>query len=126
MDEPKALTRADILSSRRTERWVDVPEWGGKVLLRALSLDKFLDVMNVAGDENGAFGKRMVAGMLIDPETDAPMFSESEIALIGEQHDAPMLRIINAAKAMLGLTSDVPKAPDSGLSVTDSTATASS
>ena len=82
--------------------------------------------MNTAGEANGEFGKRLVAEMLIDPETDAPMFSEAEIQTIGEQHDAPMLRIINAAKAMLGLNVDVPKAPDVKSSETDSTVTASS
>ncbi len=125
MAETKALSRADVLNARKPEKWLDVPELGGRVLLRPLSLDKFLAVMDKAGEANGEFGKRLVAEMLIDPETDAPMFSADEIQLIGELHDAPVLRIINAAKQMLGLTADVPKAPASGSSATDSTATAS-
>ncbi len=126
MDELKALTRADVDAAKRPERWLPVPELGGKVLLRSLSLNKFLDVMSTAGEGNGEFGKHLVAEMLIDPVTDEPMFSAAEIHKIGEQHDAAMLRIINAAKTMLGLTADAPKASDSALSEADSTAIASS
>ncbi len=126
MDEPKALSRADILGAKRPERWVDVPELGGKVLLRALSLNKFMDVMAIAGSGDGEFGKRMLAEMVIDPTTNEPMFSADEIALIGEQQDAPMLRLINEAKQLLGLNFSVPKASDSASSATDSIAIASS
>lgn len=123
MPKRKPLTRAAVMAAQLPEMWLPVSELGGDVLLRAMSLDDILEVMNKIGDDNGAFGKALIARMLIDPDTNAPMFTEDELNVIGERNGTAMLRIITEARKFIGLTSDVPKVPDSASSATDSTAT---
>lgn len=106
------LTRDEILTAndKRSER-VDVPEWGGEVIVRSLS-----------GTERDAFeasiterrGRRvdvnlenlrarLVALCVVD-EAGQTLFYPSDVALLGEKSASALQRVFNTAQRINGFS----------------------
>jgi len=104
-DSIKAATK------RKTEL-VDVPEWGGKVLVRAMNVleqEQFWDILDDArkGVQAPA-GKRgsVVLNIAMD-ESGKPLFTAEDAAWIGEQADQHVIdRIFNVIQRLSGTTTE--------------------
>ena len=108
------LTRDDILNANDLQREpVPVPEWGGTVLVRALS-----------GTERDAFeagivhpnGRRMtytldklrarlVALSIVD-EAGVRLFSDKDVVVLGRKSAAALDRVYNVAQRLSGLSAE--------------------
>lgn len=100
----KRLTKADILAApQRQYDTVDVPEWGGEVLIRSWTVAEADEVAKVitAGVEEGYvknFREQIVARSVVEDENaDGPMFSLDEIEQLGQLAPAAMNRVHKAA-----------------------------
>jgi hypothetical protein len=92
-------------------RRVPVPEWFGDVLVRGLtgrgrddyfrSMAKMRKGQQVADPVNAT--AKLCALCIIDPETDGPMWSAAEVALLGEKSAAALHRVEEVAMALSGL-----------------------
>jgi len=91
------LGREQIFGSKDvTHEEVDCPEWGGKVLVRAMTTAeraRFDDA--VSHEKNGSKSYRQLAAVfgVTDKEDGEFVFSLADIAKLGEKSCAPMDRI---------------------------------
>ncbi len=110
----KLLRREDILAASdiQTEE-VEVPEWGGCVLVRGMTgaeRDEFeASVMerkgkNVRFNLNDARAK-LVAACVVD-EAGARVFSDSDVRLLTRKSAAALDRVAQAAQRLSGLRED--------------------
>lgn len=114
----RALTRADILDAddRRTE-WVDVPEWGGRVLVRSLEgleRDRYEGAMARWGrNDKGNLAvegvsvdnlRARLAAMTIIDEDGANLFTEADVLILGHKSAAALDRVFTVAQRLSGLT----------------------
>lgn len=109
------LTRKQILEANDiTTEVVEVPEWGGEVLVKALtgserdSLEKSLVEMRkkqvVIKDNIRA---KFVAASVVDESGDM-LFTEADIAALGQKSAAALERVFKVAQKLAGLSdSDV-------------------
>lgn len=107
-DEPKLLTRDDILAAQDlATKMVDVPEWGGAVVVRGLtgrsrdSLEaRFSDAKgNIDRKLYQDFRAAFVAESIID-EAHNRMFKEADITALGEKSSRALQRVFDAAVAL--------------------------
>jgi hypothetical protein len=103
------LTREAILGARDREiREVATPEWGGTVLVRALSAgqrDAFeLSVTGPDGRERNLANLRArLCALCIVDETGRPIFSAADVAELAERSAAAVERIFNVARRLSGM-----------------------
>lgn len=106
------LTREQILSaSDRNSESVDVPEWGGSVLVSAMSgvardaWEQSLVVRKAGKVEPNMANMRarLVAACLVD-STGARLFGDADIAALGEKSCAALERVCKVAQRLNGLT----------------------
>lgn len=106
-DEPrKALTAADVLAAPRVRpQWVDVPEWGGGVYVRALMAGELDDLQLTLGDEAARedrnFRGRVVALCACDADGH-PLFTEADAGRIAQLDAPPVNRVFLAAQRLNG------------------------
>lgn len=96
-----AILAADDLATER----VPVPEWGGDVLIRAVSLaerEAFEQAAEAADDDNGAVLARMVALTAVDGDG-KPLFMPGDVAALAAKGAAPILRLSRVAMRLNGL-----------------------
>lgn len=107
------LSKDQILQvSDLPEEEVDVPEWGGKVLIRGLTgaeRDAFEEsVMVTRGNSRELnlrnFRAKLVARSIVDPNTKERMFSDTEIHLLGQKSARALQRVFEAALRLNGMT----------------------
>ncbi len=109
------LTRDQIMQADdlRTET-VAVPEWGGEVIVKALTgreRDRF--EASIAGERQGKRVKldleniraRFVAACVVD-EAGQPLFYPSDVALLGEKSAAALQRVFEVGQRLSGLSDD--------------------
>jgi hypothetical protein len=109
------LTKEQILAAADLpEEVVDVPEWGGKVLIRGMTgaeRDKFEEsVMVTRGNSRELnlrnFRAKLVALSIVDPVTKERMFSDNEIAELGKKSARALQRVFEAALRLNGMTAE--------------------
>lgn len=109
------LTREAILAatSLPTEE-VEVPEWGGTVVVRGMDgegRDEFEASMlverggQVVQDAANTRAK-LAARCIIDPETREPMFTQQDVYALGKLSGAALNRVFAVASRLSGLRSD--------------------
>ncbi|USC17041.1 hypothetical protein [Rhodococcus sp. 11-3] len=111
------LSKSAILAvdDRRYEE-VDVPEWGGKVLVRSLSgkeRDQF-ETSTVSVNKKGQpvqnlenVRARLLAMSIVDPEDRSKLlFSQKEVAILGDKSARALQRIFNACQEINAITED--------------------
>src|SRR5688572_21180844 len=97
------LTREQILKKRDLPREpVDVPEWGGSVLVRGMTgaeRDGFeqsiVDTRGKSAKANFANIRAKLCARCIVGEDGARLFTESDVSELGEQSGAALQRVFN-------------------------------
>ena len=106
------LTRDDILNASDLARErVEVPEWGGAVLVRALTGRERDAYESSIVHPNGRAMKytltnmraRLVSLSVID-EAGTRLFSDSDVELLGRKSAAALERVFEAAQRLSGLS----------------------
>ncbi len=109
------LTKEQILAvNDLPEEVVDVPEWGGKVLIRGLTgaeRDAFEESITVTRGRNREinfrnFRAKLVARSIVDPVTKERLFSDDEITLLGKKSARALQRVFEAALRLNGFTEE--------------------
>lgn len=105
MAEPIKLDRSSILSAPDLPTIpLEIPEWGGTVVLKALTgeqRDRF--EVFVAGNNRANIRARLAALSLVD-ESGKPLFSEADIVALGQKNAKALDRIWDAASSLNKLT----------------------
>lgn len=107
------LTRDQILNANdlATEQ-VPVPEWGGDVIVKALSgRERDAFEATIAGERRGKrvemnlenIRARFVAACVVD-EHGQPLFYPSDVELLGEKSAAALQRVFNVGQRLSGLS----------------------
>lgn len=109
------LTRDQIMAAEDlTTEIVPVPEWGGEVIVKALTgRERDAFEASIAGERSGRRVKmdlenvraRFVATCVVD-EKGQPLFYPSDVALLGEKSAAALQRVFEAGQRLSGLTND--------------------
>jgi hypothetical protein len=109
------LTKEQILAAADLpEEVVDVPEWGGKVLIRGMTgaeRDAFEESVMVTRGNNRElnlrnFRAKLVARSIVDPATKERMFTDNEIAELGKKSARALQRVFEAALRLNGMTAE--------------------
>lgn len=109
------LSREDILNVDDIEtQEVEVPEWGGTVVVKAMSgaeRDRFeAGLYNFSGNTRKAnpenLRAKLVALTVVNPETLKPMFSVADIEMLGKKSVKALNRIFEVAQKLSGITDD--------------------
>lgn len=96
------LTREQIIASPAPAlAELDVPEWGGKVALRAISLREALDF---SAEDNPARRAVMIVRMSVCDAAGAPLFGEADDEWLAGRAAGEIQRIALAAMEHNGLT----------------------
>jgi len=106
------LTREAILNaSDLLTEVVEVPEWGGSVIVRGLSgaeRDHFeSSVVEMDGKKVKVKSENMRAKLValcVVDETGARIFSDQDVAALGQKSAAALDRVFQAAQRLSGLT----------------------
>lgn len=126
----KKLTRARFDSRKDfRQKWVYIEEWDSDVLLRSLSMGAFEDVQKQEEKDSltpQEVGMLLITKCLIDHETDVPMFSSDDVALLKEKSIGVLVQLINAVNDVNGLSELEKKDSDAALLPTVNGATSSS
>ena len=102
------LTKDQILAANdKPTQDIAVPEWGGDVRIRTMSAserDKWESETYGSGTVNTVdFRARFVALCIVDDQG-ARMFSDEDVAKLGEKSAAALQRVFNAAQKLNALT----------------------
>jgi hypothetical protein len=110
----KYLTREAVLTANDIQREeVDVPEWGGSVLVQALMGDErdALEASMIKGKGKKAqvnlenLRAKVVARCVVD-EDGVHIFSDADIPALGKKSAAALNRVYEVAQRLSGITDD--------------------
>ena len=112
----KYLKRDEILNAAdfKTED-VDVPEWGGTVVVKSLSgseRDSFeasLVQQRKGGNSSLKLENiraKLVSKAIIDPDTKEPMFTAADIEMLGTKSAAALDRVFSVAQKLSKITDE--------------------
>jgi len=106
------LSREQLLSAPdRPELELDVPEWGGSVKLRALSLGAFRRIQAASaqgGEMDGLEAmQRVIVEAIVEPE-----LGHADVAALGERSVAPVVRVAKAIVELSGLDGEFVQAAE--------------
>ena len=115
MSEVKLLGREDILKASDVKmETVQVPEWGGAVLVKALSgveRDDYEESIMIRG-KKGAYEvntrlmrAKLVAASIVDAKGKA-IFSEDDLEVLSKKSAAALDRVFKVAQRLSGLTEE--------------------
>lgn len=116
MSELTFLSAAAILAADDLLREVvEVPEWGGKVMVRGMTgaeRDAYESTMllvkgtDVGLDKAGMIGarSRICALCIVDPENGKRLFTDSQVTALGEKSGAALDRVFAVAQRLSGIT----------------------
>jgi hypothetical protein len=116
------LSREEILAApdlRRDE--VSVPEWGGTVRIREMSLEDraaLYDLMYGKAADDKKVGQRgldlnleMIRRSAVD-ESDAPLFTAADLKKLAKKSDRAVRRLVEAIEAMHQMDADAVEAAE--------------
>lgn len=116
------LTKEQIIAAndRPTEE-VEVPEWGGSVLVRGISASQrtkyeqaLFKGFDADGkpiiDMNGVDQRLSLCALCIVDDSGAPLFSKEEVAVLGDKSGVALQRIFEVAQRLSGLGAGVAEA----------------
>lgn len=96
------LTKAQILKAKDCEtRVVDVPEWGGQVILKALDAGTVMELTDQAGGDPQQAGMAMLALSMVD-EKGEPLFSMDDLDGLRKKSYSVILRLLNEVQDLNG------------------------
>lgn len=108
------LSRDAVLTAVDVQREiVNVPEWGGRVLVWGLNGDELndyqaslvvMDGKKVSINRKGASAR--LAALSIKDENGARTFSDEDVAALGKKSGAALQRVVNVAQRLSGLDDD--------------------
>ena len=106
------LNREQILAANDVKtKVVEVPEWGGSVIVRGLtSLERDKALARIMNDNNQVDLNRlgelrvMIAAMAIIDEQGNPLFTEKDVTALGQKSWSAIERISDAVLEISGLT----------------------
>lgn len=116
MPELTFLSAAAILAADDLQREaVEVPEWGGKVMVRGMTgaeRDAYESTMllvkgtDVGLDKAGMIGarSRICALCIVDQETGKRLFTDSQVTALGEKSGSALDRVFAVAQRLSGIT----------------------
>lgn len=130
------LNREDILKADDVQtRDVDVPEWGGTVLVRGLSgydrdayqasMLAFRKIGQDPSPELGNMTAKLVSRAIVD-ENGVPLFNEFDVIQLGQKSSVALDRVSNVAAELSGLTPAAQEAATENLENAPSGASTSS
>ena len=99
MTNSKALDRAAILAVPPALETFDMPEWGGAVQLRRLTLG---DTVRLAAVPNEDYAAALVVASVVDPAGN-PIFSADDVPAIKNKPAMEINRLVKRLSAMNGL-----------------------
>lgn len=105
------LSKDEILSAKLPTREVDVPEWGGAVLVRSMTAferDKFEMYLQRQKETAGSasFSTRAyVASCTIVGEDGQRLFSDEDVQILGQKSAHALDRILDAVLSLSGMES---------------------
>jgi len=109
------LTRDQIMAAEDMQtEIVPVPEWGGEVIVKALTgRERDAFEASIAGERSGKRVKldlenlraRFVAACVVD-EKGQPLFYPSDVKLLGEKSAAALQRVFAVGQRLSGLSDD--------------------
>lgn len=107
----KLLSRDDILATPGVGReLVDVPEWGGAVYVRGLTVrerNQYVEACHEAGRRRPDWMEQLVARCVCKDDTSRePMFTPADADAISEKSPAVLDRLFKAAARLSGLEID--------------------
>jgi len=123
----RVLTAAEILAADDIEeRWVDVPEWRGRVKVRALTLKQMAVAASRASRRNPQTGletpdRELAMLYTLQEGLVEPKLSPQDVKRLGEKSAAAITRIVQAINAMGPTQEAVDEADKSLQSKPDST-----
>lgn len=101
-DSPRLLTEADIIAIDDIEtEVVEVPEWGGSVKLRGLSLDEVMEARKGDTSDPGAMSIRLLAAAFAEPD-----LSEAAVAALGKKSAAVVTRLLKVVTRLSGMNAE--------------------
>ncbi len=106
---PRTLSAADILAvTMPAPVPVDVPEWGGRVFVRAMSgFERDAFELGMLGPDGKAdkrnFRARLAAACLCDVNGH-PLFTPADAVKLGAMHAAALSRVFDVAAELNGFT----------------------
>jgi hypothetical protein len=107
--EKKILSAQDILDAQDiVTEVVDVPEWGGSVILRTLTGAEAIQLGKLGETDKEATSAQVLVLCAVD-EKGERIFSEGDVELLKKKSMRAMLRVQKAAMEINGLTEEAPK-----------------
>lgn len=110
------LTKADILGAQDLpSKTVEVPEWGGEVLVRGLtgterdSFEMRMAAANKSGNTEGQELRAALAARCIVNEEGVREFTDKEVGQLGKKSGAALDRIFDEIRKLSGMTKEAPK-----------------
>lgn len=98
-DSPRLLTEADIIAIDDIEtEVVEVPEWGGSVKLRGLSLDEAMNARAGATGDAKAMSLRLLVASFVEPK-----LSEAAVEALGKKSAAVVNRLLQVTTRLCGM-----------------------
>jgi hypothetical protein len=104
LEVPQRLTAAQIRSAAdSSEELVPVPEWGGAVLVRSLTLDDAAGLADRAGPD-GEMDSQLLAKLTLIAA--CPDLDESAVEWLGKKNPAALKRLFEAVKRLQGISAE--------------------
>jgi len=107
----RALTRQEILAADDvSSEWVPVPEWGGEVYVRGLSVGATQRLYHeMSGLDEIEAGMRLLLVCVVDPDTHESIFGAEDLPELDKRSMAAVGRVLEACRRVMGLSLELPK-----------------
>ena len=111
-EDLKILSREEILNADdRAEETVDVPEWGGAVRVKALSLGQWQDAMKAA-TQGGVVDDTLASLHTIIEGVIEPKFSVEDVTVLRTKSPAAVTKVIGKIAELSGVDTAAVKAAE--------------
>lgn len=103
----KRLSREDILTSKDLEtKEVEVKEWGGSVLVQALSGKKRSDIMNACMNDKGKMDLNKLYPALMVAGCVEPEFKKADAEALNEKNSGAIEKVCKVISALSGINQE--------------------
>ncbi len=102
----KALKKADIKPPVLPKETVEVPEFGGEVIVRGLMLRDRIALFTSAGTDNSAHLSKLLAATVVDADG-VQIYTDEEWEEFGAKNFDACIRLFNVARRLSGLNAEV-------------------